>query len=76
MIYMCLCWSGYSLVRPLLARRVSLAGKDHPGIRHEPKIKRTALHFDYLQDGRGFYFVDTDFRNGITLISDACLQMQ
>ncbi len=26
----CLCWSGYSLVQPLLARRVSLAGKDHP----------------------------------------------
>jgi hypothetical protein len=30
MSHMCLCWRGYSLVRPLLARRVSLAGKDHP----------------------------------------------
>ena len=28
-------WSGYSLVRPLLALRISLAGKDHPGIRYE-----------------------------------------
>ena len=35
-ICMWLCWSGYSLVRPLLALRVSLADKDHPGIRYEP----------------------------------------
>jgi hypothetical protein len=35
-ICMWLCWSGDSLVRPLLALRVSLAGKDHPGIRYEP----------------------------------------
>ena len=31
-----LCWSGYSLVRPLLTRRVGLAGKDHPKFRNEP----------------------------------------
>ena len=33
-------WSGYSLVRPLLALRISLAGKDHPGIRYEPNEYR------------------------------------
>ncbi len=48
----------------------------HTGIRYESKLKRTALHFDDLQDGRGFYFVDMDILIEITSLSDACLQMQ
>ncbi len=44
-LYHLICgFAGYSLVRPLLALRISLAGKDHPGIRYEPDETDIRIH--------------------------------